>query len=425
LQITWQFTSTKTEKRMRDSGSGRSRDVGLKPLSRIVARIESSQTMVLSALAKKLYAEGVDVVTLTAGEPDFPTPFHIKEAAKKAIDDNRTTYTQNAGIPELRKAIADKFANDNDLHFDPSQILVSNGAKHSLYNALKAICNEGDEIIIPTPYWVSYPQMVTLVDAIPVVVRTREENEFKITPDELHRSITMKTKALLFCTPSNPTGSVYSREELEELGKIAAEHEIYIISDEIYEKVIYDDVRHFSLGSIPALKDLVITVNGLSKGYSMTGWRVGFLGARADIVSAAEKVQSQTTSNASTISQYAALAALTGPEDEMRAMTVEFQRRRDFILGELRSIPGISCINPKGAFYVFPNVSKFFGKTFHGKTMESGDDIARFLLDEERIVVVPGSGFGSPDYVRISYACSMAELEKAAERLHRGFQKLL
>lgn len=380
--------------------------------------------MVLSALAKKLHAEGVDVVTLTAGEPDFPTPFHIKEAAKKAIEDNRTTYTQNAGIPELRKAIADKFEKDNNLHFDPAQILVSNGAKHSLYNSLKAICNGGDEIIVPAPYWVSYPQMVTLVGAIPVIIRTREENEFKLTPDELHRAITSKTKALLFCTPSNPTGSVYSREELEDLGKVAGEHEIYIISDEIYEKVIYDGARHFSLGSIPAIRDLVITVNGLSKGYSMTGWRVGFLGAKPDIVAAAEKIQSQVTSNASTISQYAALAALTGPQDELRAMTEEFRRRRDFIYGEVRSVPGISCIKPGGAFYVFPNVSKYFGKAFRGKTMKSGDDIARFLLDEERIVVVPGSGFGSSDYVRISYACSMSELEKAAERLRRGFRKL-
>ncbi len=396
----------------------------MKALSSVVARTESSQTMALSALAKKLHAEGVDVVTLTAGEPDFPTPFHIKEAAKRAIEDNRTKYTQNAGIPELRQAIADKFAKDNNLHFDPSQILVSNGAKHSLYNALKAICNEGDEVIVPAPYWVSYPQMVTLVDAVPVIVRTKEENEFKITPDELHRAITTKTKALLFCTPSNPTGSVYSQQELEELGRVAAEHDIYVIADEIYEKVIYNGASHFSIGSMPALKDLVVTVNGLSKGYSMTGWRVGFMGAKPEIISAAEKVQSQVTSNASTISQYAALAALTGPEDELRAMTQEFQRRRDFIYDAVCTVSGISCIKPKGAFYVFPNVSGYFGKSFGGRIMQSGDDIAAFLLDEEKIVVVPGSGFGASDYVRISYACSMTELEKAADRLHRGFNKL-
>jgi aspartate aminotransferase len=396
----------------------------LKSLSRVVDKTEASQTLALTALAKKLYAEGVDVVTLTAGEPDFPTPFHVKEAAKKAIEDNRTTYTQNAGIPELRKAIAEKFQKDNNLFFSPDQILVSNGAKHSLYNTLKAICNDGDEVIIPAPYWVSYPQMVALVDAIPVVVPTREENEFKLTPDELSEAITDKTKALLFCTPSNPTGSVYSRKQLEDLAKVVAEHEIYVVADEIYEKVIYDGAEHFSIGSVPAIRDFVITVNGFSKAYSMTGWRIGFLGARQGIVTNAEKVQGQVTSNASSISQYATLAALAGPEDELRSMAAEFRRRRDFIHGEVTSIEGISCIKPKGAFYIFPNVSAYYGRTFKGKKIESGDDIAQFLLDEERVVVVPGSGFGAMDHVRISYACSMSELERAAERLNRGFKKL-
>lgn len=396
----------------------------MKSLSRIVARTKTSQTLALSALAKKLHAEGVDVVTLTAGEPDFPTPFHVKEAAKKAIDDNLTTYTDIAGIPELRKAIAEKFRQDNNLSFNPSEILVSNGAKHSLYNALKAICNEGDEVIIPAPYWVSYPQMVTLVNATPVIVPTREENEFRLTAEELRQAVTPKTKALLFCTPSNPTGSVYLQSELEEIGNVVKENDLYVIADEIYEKVIFDDARHFSIGSISAIKELVVTVNGMSKAYSMTGWRIGFLGARQDIVSAAAKVQGQVTSNASSISQYAALAALTGPEDELRMMAAEFRRRRDFIHREVCSIEGILCIKPKGAFYVFPNVSHYFGRTFRGKKMESGDDIAQFLLDEERVVVVPGSGFGSEDHVRISYACSMTELEKAAERLKRGFTKL-
>lgn len=396
----------------------------MKSLSRVVDKTEASQTLALTALAKKLHAEGVDVVTLTAGEPDFPTPFHVKEAAKKAIEDNRTTYTANAGILELRKAIADKFQKDNNLSFSPDQILVSNGAKHSLYNTLKAICNEGDEVIIPAPYWVSYPQMVALVDSIPVVVQTREENEFRLTPDELRGAITSKTKALMFCTPSNPTGSVYSRRELEELATVIAEHEIYVIADEIYEKVIYDGAEHFSIGSVPAIRDLVVTVNGFSKAYSMTGWRIGFLGAVQNIVANAEKVQGQVTSNASSISQYAALAALSGPEDELRNMAAEFQRRRDFIHGAVASIEGISCIKPRGAFYVFPNVSAYYGRTFRGTIMESGDDIARFLLDEERVVVVPGSGFGAMDHVRISFACAMSELEKAAERLKRGFKNL-
>ena len=396
----------------------------MKSLSRVVGKTEASQTLALTALARKLHAEGVDVVTLTAGEPDFPTPFHVKEAAKRAIEDNLTTYTANAGILELREAIAEKFQRDNQLTFDTNQILVSNGAKHSLYNTLKAICNAGDEVIIPAPYWVSYPQMVALVDAVPVVVSTNAQNEFKLTADALREAITGKTKALLFCTPSNPTGSVYSQPELEELAKVVEEYEIYVVSDEIYEKVIYDDAKHFSIGSIPAIRDFVITVNGFSKAYSMTGWRIGFLGAKQDIVTNAEKVQGQVTSNASSISQYAALAALAGPEDELRAMAVEFQRRRDFIHGEVASISGISCLKPKGAFYVFPDVSAYYGSTFKGKKMESGDDIAQFLLDEERVVVVPGSGFGAVDHVRISYACSLTELEKAAERLKRGFGKL-
>ncbi|MEK6755992.1 MAG: pyridoxal phosphate-dependent aminotransferase [Bacteroidota bacterium] len=396
----------------------------MKSLSRLVAKTEPSLTLALSALAKKLHAEGVDVVTLTAGEPDFPTPFHIKEAAKKAIEDNLTTYTHNAGIPELRQAIADKFRRDNNLVFDSSQILVSNGAKHSLYNTLKAICNRGDEVIIPAPYWVSYPQMVTLVDAVPVFVQTKEDNDFKMTAAQLRRAITRKTKALLFCTPSNPTGSVYSQEEIEALARVAEETDIYVISDEIYEKVIYDDAKHLSMGSIPGVRDNVITVNGVSKAYSMTGWRIGFLGARRDIVAAAEKVQSQVTSNASSISQHAALAALTGPDDELRAMTAEFLRRRDFIHQAICSIKGITCLKPTGAFYIFPNVSSYFGRKHKGKTMKSGDDIAQFLLDEERVVVIPGSGFGSKKHVRISYACSMSELERAAERLHRGFRIL-
>ena len=381
-------------------------------------------TMALSALAKKLAAEGVDVVTLTAGEPDFPTPFHIKQAAIQAIEDNHTRYTVNAGIPELRKAIADKFRKDNNLSFDLSQILVSNGAKHSIYNTLKAICNKGDEVIIPAPYWVTYPEMVRLVDGTPVFIQTTEANDFKMTPAQLKRVITKKTKALLFCSPCNPTGTVYTQEEIEELAQVVSKADLYVISDEIYEKVIYDGTKHFSMGSIPSVKEHVITVNGVSKAFSMTGWRIGYLGATKDIVTAAEKVQSQMTSNASSISQHAALAALTGSNDEVNTMNAEFLRRRDFIYKAITSIKGITCMKPEGAFYVFPNVSAYVGKKVNGTTLKSGDDIATFLLNEERVVVVPGSGFGAKDHVRISYACSMEELEKAAERMRRGFARL-
>lgn len=381
-------------------------------------------TMALTALAKRMKTEGVDVVTLTAGEPDFPTPFHIKQAAIQAIEDNYTRYTVNAGIPELRKAIADKFRHENDVFFDPSQILVSNGAKHSIYNTLKAICNKGDEVIIPAPYWVSYPEMVKLVDATPVFIQTSEANDFKMTPVQLKRAITKKTKALLFCSPCNPTGSVYSQQEIEALAQVVAKADLYVLSDEIYEKVIYDGTQHFSMGSISSVKEHVITINGVSKAFSMTGWRIGYLGAAKEIVSAAEKVQSQITSNASSISQHAALAALTGPHDEINIMNAEFLRRRDFIYDAITSIKGVSCVKPKGAFYVFPNVSKFVGKKANGITLKSGDDVAQFLLDEEKVVVVPGSGFGSKDHVRISYACSMEDLRKAAERMQRGFARL-
>ncbi len=381
-------------------------------------------TLALSALAKKLKAEGVDVVTLTAGEPDFPTPFHIKTAAIKAIQNNFTGYTINAGIPELRKAIAEKFKRENNITFDPSQIIVSNGAKHSIYNTLKAICNKGDEVIIPAPYWVTYPEMVKLVDATPVFIQTTEKNDFKMTPEQLKRVLTKKTKALLFCSPCNPTGSVYTREEIEALAAVVAKADIYVLSDEIYEKVIYDGTKHFSMGSIPAVKEHVVTINGVSKAFSMTGWRIGYLGGAKGIVDAAEKVQSQMTSNASSISQHAALAALTGSNDEVSAMAAEFLRRRDFIHSAITSIEGISCVKPKGAFYIFPNLSAYIGKKAKGKVLKSADDIAQFLLDEEKVVVVPGSGFGAKNYVRISYACSMQELEKAAERLKRGFAKL-
>jgi aspartate aminotransferase len=277
-------------------------------------------------------------------------------------------------------------------------------------------------VIVPAPYWVSYPEIVKLVDAKPVIIQTTEQNRFKATPAQLRKAITKKTKALIICSPSNPTGSMYTGEELREIAHLVRKHNVYVISDEIYEKVMYDGARHESIGAIEEIRDNVITVNGVSKAFSMTGWRIGYLGARRPIVEAAEKVQSQTTSNASSISQRAALAALNGGEHDVAAMREEFLKRRNFLYTALSSIPGIQCIKPDGAFYLFPNVSKFFGRTHKGKTLKSGDDIATYLLEEERVVVVPGSGFGAKKFIRLSYACSMHELEKAAERLKRGFE---
>ncbi|HLP15819.1 MAG TPA: pyridoxal phosphate-dependent aminotransferase [Bacteroidota bacterium] len=396
----------------------------MKSLSKKVANAEASQTLALTAIAKQMKAEGIDVVSLTAGEPDFPTPAHIKRAAIQAIDENFTKYTVNAGIIELRSAIADKLRRDNQVFVEPSQILVSNGAKHSIFNALQAICNRNDEVIIPAPYWVSYPEAVKLVDGVPVILKTTEKTEFKISAVQLQRAITKKTKALILCSPSNPTGSVYTQAELEAIGEVVRKTGIYVIADEIYEKVIYDNARHFSLGSISTIKDLVITINGVSKAYSMTGWRIGYLAAAKPIVEAAEKVQSQVTSAPSSISQRAAAAAISGPEDEVHAMTAEFKSRRDYVHKELVSMPGISCPMPHGAFYLFPNVSGLAGGSYNGKKIKTGDDVTQYLLEECRVVTVPGSGFGAKNNIRLSYACSMDDLRKAVERMKQGFQQL-
>ncbi len=396
----------------------------MKSLSKKVAQAEASQTLALTALAKKLKSEGIDVVSLTAGEPDFPTPRHIKDAAIKAIEENFTKYTINAGIPELRSAIVDKLKRDNNIHVDASHILVSNGAKHSIFNALQAICNKGDEVIIPSPYWVSYPEMVKLVDGVPVIIKTTEKTEFKISVAQLKKAITKKTKALILCSPSNPTGSVYTPEELKAIGRVVEKAGIYVIADEIYEKVIYDGAQHFSLGSMPEIKDLVITVNGVSKAYSMTGWRIGFLAGTKSVVDAAEKVQSQVTSGPNSIAQKAAAAAFSGNDDEVKKMTAEFKRRRDYIHGALTAIPGITSTKPGGAFYLFPNVSSFYGKSYNGIKIKNSDDMAQFLIKEAQVVTVPGSGFGANNNIRLSYACSMQELEKAAARMKDALAKL-
>ena len=396
----------------------------MKSLSKKVAQAEASQTLALTALAKKLKADGIDVVSLTAGEPDFPTPRHIKDAAIRAIEENFTKYTVNAGIPELRTAIVQKLKRDNGVSVNASQILVSNGAKHSIFNALQAICNKGDEVIIPAPYWVSYPEMVKLVDGVPVILKTTEKTDFKITAAQLKKAITKKTKALILCSPSNPTGSVYTPDELKAIAAVVEKSGIYVIADEIYEKVIYDGAEHFSLGSIDAIKDLVITVNGVSKAYAMTGWRIGFLAATQSVVDAAEKVQSQVTSGPNSIAQKAAHAAFAGNDDEVKKMVTEFKRRRDYIHGALTAIPGITSTLPGGAFYLFPNVKAFYGKKYNGVTVKNSDDMAQFLIKEAQVVTVPGSGFGAPNNIRLSYACSMEELQKAAQRMKDALGKL-
>lgn len=396
----------------------------MKSLSKKVAAAEASQTLALTALAKKMKAEGIDVVSLTAGEPDFPTPAHIKQAAIKAIEDNFTKYTVNAGILELRNAIVEKLKRDNNIHVTASQILVSNGAKHSIFNALQAIINKGDEVIIPAPFWVSYPEMVKLVDGVPVIIKTTEKTDFKAGAAQIKKAVTKKTKALILCSPSNPTGSVYSQEELEQIAEVVKKTGIYVIADEIYEKVIYDGAKHFSLASIPEITDQIITVNGVSKAYSMTGWRIGFLAAHQSIVDAAEKVQSQATSAPNSIAQKAAYAAFAGSDDEVNKMTAEFTKRRDYIYTAITSIPGITSTKPQGAFYLFPNVSGLFGKSYNGTILKTSSDVAQFFIKDAKVVCVPGDGFGAKNNVRFSYACSMQDLEKAATRIKNAVEKL-
>ena len=396
----------------------------MKSLSHKVQRIEESSTLAFTQLARRMQTEGVDVANLTAGEPDFPTPPHVKMAAVRAIEENFTHYTANQGIPELIAAIAAKFERDNNLRFGKSQILVSCGAKHSIYNALQAICNAGDEVVIAAPYWVTYPEIVKLVDARPVIVSASREAGFKISAAQLRKAVNAKTKAFIFNSPGNPSGNAYTQGEIEELADVVKESGIFVISDEIYEKVIYDGVRHFSIGSIRAIADQVITVNGVSKAYAMTGWRIGYLGAAGPVSEAAAKVQSQVTSNASSVSQRAAAVALSAPEGDVGEMVKEFNRRRDFAYRELSRIPGIECHEPKGAFYLFPSMKTVLGKRINGALIRDDMDLAHFLLREEHVAVVPGGAFGAKDHLRLSYACSMKELEKGLDRIASGCKKL-
>jgi len=391
-----------------------------------VSRVATSPTLRISGKAKAMAAEGIDVIDLSVGEPDFPTPDNIKRAAKQAIDDNITKYTANAGIPELKQAIADKLREENRVEYNPAdEIIVSSGAKNCLYNASMALFNKGEEVIIPAPYWVSYPPQVVLAKAIPVIVSTKEENEFRLTPDELRSALTFNTKALILNNPSNPTGSAYRLEELEAIAEIAAEEGIFIIADEIYEKLVYDGFRFASVASVsPRVKQRTIIINGVSKSYSMTGWRIGYAAGPKDVIAAMSKVQSHNTSNASSVSQMAALEAMKGPQADIAMMMSEFQKRRNFMLHKLRAIPDISCIEPRGAFYLFPNMSSYYEKEYEGMQIRNSYGLAYYLLKTARVAVVPGDAFGADDFMRLSYASSMERIEEAMERITEAMSKL-
>jgi aspartate aminotransferase len=385
-------------------------------ISRRAASLSPSLTLAIDSKAKQMKAEGQDVVGFGAGEPDFDTPQHIKDAAAKALAAGFTKYTPAAGIPELRQAIADKHKRENGLSFKPSQIIVSCGGKHSCYNVILATCQEGDEVIIPAPYWLSYPEMVKMASATPVIVETTDKTEFKMTPAALREAITPRTRLLVLNSPSNPTGSVYSPEETKALGDICVEKSVLIMSDEIYEHLLYDGAKHQSVASFSSAHlEHTIIVHGFAKAWSMTGWRLGWCAAPEPIAKAIDAVQSHSTSNPTSFAQKGAVAALTGPQEHLATWLAEFNRRRTFAWKALSAVPGISCVNAKGAFYLFPNISK--------TGLKSTEFCAR-LLEAEKVAAVPGIAFGADDYVRISYATSMANIEKGIERMGKFCKSL-
>jgi aspartate aminotransferase len=386
-------------------------------ISQRAASLSPSLTLAISAKAKQMKAAGQDVVGFGAGEPDFDTPQHIKDACAKALADGFTKYTPSSGIPELRQAIADKFQRDNGLTYKPSQIIVSCGGKHSCYNTVLATCQEGDEVIIPSPYWLSYPEMVKLAGATPVILPTTDQSEFKVAPEQLHAAITPRTRLFILNSPSNPTGTLYTRNEIKALADLCVEHNVLIMSDEIYEKLVYDGAEHVSVAGLsPAHYDHTILVHGFAKAYSMTGWRLGYLAAPEPIAKAIDAIQSHSTSNPTSFAQKGAVAALTGPQDHLKTWLAEYARRRAYAYAKLNSIPGISCVNAKGAFYLFPNISK--------PGLSSSDFCAK-LLEQEKVAAVPGIAFGADDYLRISYATSMANIEKGLERIERFVRGLV
>jgi aspartate aminotransferase len=395
-------------------------------LSKKALSISPSSTLAIDAKFKSMKAKGIDVVGFGAGEPDFDTPAHIKEAAIKAINEGFTKYTPASGMPQLREAVCRKFKRDNGLDYSPEQIVVSNGAKHSLVNAFMAICDPGDEVIIPAPFWVSYPEMVKMADGVPVFLNTSEENNFKFTVEDLKKAITAKTRALVLNSPSNPTGMVYSREELKEIAEVAVQNNIYIISDEIYEKLIYDGMEHTSIATFgDEIKDLTIIINGVSKTYAMTGWRIGYTASNAKIAKVMGNIQSHATSNPNSIAQVAAIAALDGPQDDIEVMRKAFIERRDYMVDRINSIEGLSCSKPQGAFYVMMNIKSLLGKEFYGRVITNSDEFADVLLEKANVALVPGSGFGAEEYVRWSYATSMQNIVEGLNRIEKFIKKEL
>lgn len=387
-------------------------------LSKKGFKIEPSVTLAISAKAKAMKAEGIDVISFSVGEPDFNTPQNIQNEGIRAIKEGLTKYTPASGIIELKKAVCEKLKKENGLDYKPSNIIISNGAKHSIFNSLMAILNPGDEVIIGVPYWVSYPDLVKIADGVPVFLETKEENGFKFNVDGLNSVLTQKTKAIILNSPSNPTGAIYSEEELRAIADWAVKNNIFIISDEIYEKLVYDGKKHISISSFnEEIKDLTILINGMSKAFAMTGWRIGYTAAHEDIIKIMSNMQSHTTSNPCSISQYASVVGLLGNQDSVESMKKEFEKRRDFMAETINSINGLSCRKPQGAFYIMVNFTQLLGKTIKGKKINSSLDFANLLLDEAKVAVVPGIAFGDDKYIRLSYATSIENIKEGLRRI--------
>jgi len=387
-------------------------------LANRVLNLTPSPTLAITAKAKELRSQGIDVVSFGAGEPDFNTPENIIEAAVESMKKGFTKYTAAAGIPELKQAVIDKLQKDNGLTYGLDQVMITVGAKHALYNLFQVLCNPGDEVIIPIPYWVSYPEQVKLAEAVPVFVEGKAENEFKVTAEQLEEAITDKTKALILNSPNNPSGTVYTKQELEEIAAVCEKHDLFIVSDEIYEKLIYDGMEHVSIASLSedAYKRTFV-INGVSKPYSMTGWRIGYIAGDAKMIKAMTGIASHSTSNPVSFAQHGALEALTGPQNELEHMRREFDKRRTFVLDFISKIPGLKSFTPKGAFYVFIDVSEVLNSG--NKQYENADQWAEALLEEAKVAVIPGSGFGSPNFIRVSYATSLEQLEEGFKRIQR------
>ena len=383
-----------------------------------------SPTLAMQAKAKAMRAQGINVISFGAGEPDFDTPARIKQAAVRAMESGHTKYTEVGGVPELRAAVCEKLRRDQGIEYAPDEVVVSCGAKHTLYNIVMALVNPGDEVLIPSPYWVSYPEQVRLLGGVPVPVPTHESTGFDLDPESVARAITPRTKLIIVDSPGNPTGAVFSADALRRVGELAVRHGLWVVSDECYEALTYEG-RHVSIASLsPEIKARTIVVNTCSKAYAMTGWRIGYAAGPRAIIRGMTDVQSQVTSNPTSVAQWAAVEALAGPQDEIAKMVGEFDRRRRVIVDGLNAMPGVRCVMPKGAFYAFPNVSGLFGKTYQGQRLQGSSAVCQFLLDEARIATVAGVDFGSDDHIRLSYATGLETIQEGLARMDRAVRSL-